>query len=139
MGQVLRIVPTAALLAVVLAGCGGGAPPQRSAFRGVPSALAQDWERQASAIAAAASAGNSCLASQLAVALRTDVTRSQQKLPPRLRLPLLTGVIALADRTTCPPPVTSVPRKPPKPPPEKHGHHKHDHGPGDGDGGGPDK
>jgi hypothetical protein len=138
---VLRIVSAAALLGVVFAGCGGAAPPQRSGFRGVPSALAQDWEGQATAIAAAASAGNSCRALQLARTLRTDVIRSRQKLPVRLRAPLLTAVNALADRITCAPAVAGVPRKPPKPSHEKHGHDKHhgDHGHDQGDGGGPDQ
>jgi hypothetical protein len=118
---VLRIVAAAALLGVIVAGCGGAAPPQRSAFRAVPRALAQDWEGQATAIAAAASAGNSCRARRLARALRTDVARSRDKLPYRLRSPLLTGVNALADRITCTPAVTkpAPPKKPPKGPKPK--------------------
>jgi|SRR5690348_8843162 hypothetical protein len=131
MGQVLRTVSAAAVLAVIVAGCGEAAAPQRSASRGVPQALAQDWEGQAAAIAAAASAGNSCRARHLARVLRTDVARSLQKVPYRLRLPLLTGVSALADRITCTPVVTkpSPPKKPPKgphpkpKPPKPHGPH----------------
>jgi hypothetical protein len=130
MRHVLRLLSAAALLAAIVAGCGGGAPPQRSALRGVPPALAQDWEGQASAIAAAASAGNSCLALHLAAALRTDVARSRHKLPYRLRSPLLTGVNALADRITCTPVVTqpAPPKKPPKGPQPKPKPPKH-HGP----------
>jgi len=134
MGQVLRNVSAAVLLAVIVAGCGGAATPQRSAFRGVPPALAQDWEGQATAIAAAASAGNSCRALHLAAALRTDVARSRHKLPYRLRSPLLTGVNALADRITCTPVVTkpAPPKKPPKgpkpKPPKPHGPHGDDKG-----------
>ena len=141
MGHVLRIVPAAALVAVVAAGCGGAPPPQRSAFQGVPPALAQQWEGQASAIADAATAGNSCRALQLAAALRTDVAQSADRLPFRLRSPLVTGVNALADRIRCTPPVTSAPKKrskPPKPPHEPHGkheHHGHHGGGGDGEGG----
>jgi hypothetical protein len=130
---VLRIISAAAFLGVIVAGCGGAAPPQR-AFRGVPRALAQDWEGQAMAIAAAASAGNSCRALHLAAVLRTDVDRSRDKLPYRLRSPLLTGVNALADRTTCTPVVTkpAPPKKPPKgpkpKPPKPHGPHGDDKG-----------
>jgi hypothetical protein len=101
----------------------------------VPQALAQDWEGQVSAIATAASAGDSCRALQLASSLRADVAASKDKLPSRLRTPLLSGVNALADRITCTPP---SPRKPPKPPQERHGdrgHHGH-RGHGEGDGGG---
>jgi hypothetical protein len=132
---VLRIV-SAAALGVIVAGCGGAAPPERSAFRPVPRALAQDWEGQATAIAAAASAGNSCRARRLARALRTDVAGSRDKLPYRLRSPLLTGVNALADRITCTPVVTkpAPPKKPPKgpkpkpKPPKPHGRHGDDKG-----------
>jgi hypothetical protein len=135
MGQVLRIVSAAILVAAIVAGCGGGAPPQRSAFRGVPRVLAQDWEGQASAIAAAASTGKSCRALHLAAALRTDVTRSRDKLPYRLRSPLLTGVNALADRITCTPVVTkpAPPKKPPKGPKPKPPKPPKPHGPGDDD------
>jgi hypothetical protein len=130
MGEVLRIVSAAALVVVVAAGCGGGARPQRSSFHGVPASLAQDWEGQASAIATAASAGNSCRAQQLAASLRADVVASQHKLPYRLRSPLLTGVSALAARITCTPvakgptPPKHPPPKQPKPkPPKPHGPH----------------
>jgi hypothetical protein len=125
------------VLAVVVAGCGGAAPPQDSAARGVPAALAHDWESRASAIARAAAAGNSCEAQQLAVSLRNDVRASRSKVPRRLRSALLTGVESLADRTTCTPIVTeqTPPRKPRPPkepkPPEHHeppGHHKHGDG-----------
>jgi len=123
---------------MVAAGCGGASGPQRPAFRGVPRVLAHDWEGQASAIAAAASAGDSCHALQLAKSLRADVVGSKDRLPARLRPPLLTGVSALANRITCTPP---VPEKQPKPPHEKHDHHRHHehhgHG-GDGKGGGKD-
>jgi hypothetical protein len=143
--MVLRIVSALALLAVVAAGCGGADRPQRSAARGVPPALAQRWEDQASAIAHAASAGNSCRALQLATSLRKDVVESRRKLPSRLQSPLLTGVHRLADRITCtPPPSTPVspapqpaPKPGPKPPKhdhhghDEHGHH-HDHGHGHG-------
>ncbi len=90
--------------------------------------MAQAWEGQASAIASAASAGNSCRALQLASSLRADVVSSQQRVPSRLRSALLTGVNALADRITCTPAPTQ-PTKPPKgpKPPKPHDHH----GPGD--------
>lgn len=134
----LRLL-SAAVLLVLVAGCGGAAGRQRASVPGVPRPLAHEWEAQASAIAAAASAGNGCRALQLAYSLRADVVASKEKLPPRLRPPLLVGVNALADRITCTP-ATIAPRKPPKPPPAKHGDHgrRGHHGPGGrkGDGGG---
>jgi hypothetical protein len=122
---VVRIAAALALLAVVAAGCGSGDRPQASAVHGVPRALAQAWEGQASAIARAASAGNSCRALQLATSLRDAVRSSQQRVPSRLRVALLTGVNALADRITCTPAPTqpTEPPKGPKPkPPKHHGH-----------------
>ncbi|HKD93855.1 MAG TPA: hypothetical protein VKB43_04005 [Gaiellaceae bacterium] len=132
-GKVLRIVSAVALLAVV-AGCGGSARPQRSAAHGLPPALAQEWEAQASAIASAASAGNKCRAMRLAASLRDDVTASSHKVPVRLRTPLLTGVNALADRiSTCTRIVTVPQTPPPKGPPHgPPGHHHHHHGDGGG-------
>jgi hypothetical protein len=142
--KVLRIASVAAFVAVVAAGCGGAARPQQSAFHGVPPRLAHDWEGQASAIAAAASAGDDCGAVRLADALRNQVLESEQRVPPRLRRPLVEAVNALANRLTCT--VTTVQTVPPKPkpkpkPPPKHDHHG-DHGPGHhkaGDGGGNDQ
>jgi hypothetical protein len=140
MGNVLRTLLAVTLLVVVVAGCGGAAPAERSAAHGVPRALARQWEGRASAIAAAAAAGNSCRAQQLAASLRDDVVGSEGKLPVRLRSPLLTGVNALADHITCTPVATTPtttgkPKPPPKErpkPPERHrppGHHKkHDKG-----------
>ena len=140
--KVLRILSAAFLLVVVAAGCGGAARPQRSAFHGVPPALAQDWEGRASDIAAAASAGNSCRALQLANALRADVVASKDKLPSRLRPPLLTSVNALADRIKCTPVVQTLPKKPTPPkkpkPKEPHEHDRHGHH-GHGDRGGNDQ
>jgi hypothetical protein len=130
MAKVLRLLSAAALLVVVAAGCGGAAQPQKSAFRGVPRALAQDWEGQARAIAAA---GNGCQALQLANSLRTEVLAKEHKLPLRLRSPLVVGVNNLKDRITCTP-VVQTPLTTPKPPkgpkpkpphkPDDKGHHK---------------
>ena len=131
MAKVLRILSGAALLVVVVAGCGGAAP-QGSASQRLPRALAQDWEAQASAIASAADAGNDCRAMRLAASLRTDVAASRHKLPLRLRSPLLTGVNHLAARiSTCTrivtEPVQPKPPKGPKPkPPHPPGHDKGD-------------
>jgi hypothetical protein len=130
MARVLRILSAAALLAVVAAGCAGSAPPQKLVLPGVPRALASDWERQASEIASAAAARNSCNALQLANALRSDVIARKHELPRRLRAPLITGVNNLAERITCVPTVQTPPKKPPKPPHEHHGRH----GPGQGQG-----
>jgi hypothetical protein len=133
----LKILSAAALLVVVAAGCGSAARPQMSASHELSRALAQDWEGQASAVAAAATAGNSCRALHLANYLRDDVRKSAHQLPLRLRSPLLVGVKALADRITCTPVVAKPvpPRKPhappkrPKPkPPKPHGPHGHDKG-----------
>jgi hypothetical protein len=132
----LRVLSAAALLVVVAAGCGGAAGPQRPAFQGVPRTLAQAWEGQASAIADAASAGDSCRALQLANSLRAEVVTSKGRLPARLQRPLLTGVKALANRITCTAP---PPKEPPQHPhkPHDHGHHGHrGHGGDGGDGGG---
>jgi hypothetical protein len=131
MVKVLRILSATLLLVVVAAGCGGAARPQRSAFHGVPPALAQDWEGKASGIAAAASAGNSCRALQLANALRADVVASKDRVPSRLRPPLLTSVRALADRIKCTPVVQTPPKRPAPPkepkPKEPHEHDQHGH------------
>jgi hypothetical protein len=120
MAKVLRILSGAALLVVVVAGCGGGAP-QDSAAHGVPRALAHEWESRASAIASAAAAGNSCEAQHLATALRDDVATSQSRVPRRLRSALLTGVNSLADSTSCTPVVTvqTPPGKHPPPGPKQ--------------------
>ena len=139
--KALRTFSAALLLVVVAAGCGDAARPQRSAFHGVPPALAQDWEGRASEIAVAASAGNSCRALKLANALRADVVASKDRVPPRLRPPLLSSVGALADRIKCTPVVQTQPKEPkppekpkPKEPHEHEGHGHHGHG-----GGGHDK
>jgi hypothetical protein len=133
--EVSRILSVLALLAVVATGCGSAAPTQRSADR-IPRALARGWEREASAIAAAASAGDDCGALRLAKSLHDQVAASRRKLPLRLRSPLLTGVRSLVDRITCPPPPATPPKQPKPPKPhhgeKDHGHHHH-HGPG-GDG-----
>jgi hypothetical protein len=126
-GTVLRIVSVAALV-VVAAGCGGAGHPQQSALRGVPPALAHDWAGQASTIAAAASAGDSCRAMRLADSLRSQVLESEHKLPLRLRSPVVTGVNALADRLRCTvTTVETVPQKPPHKPGHKDDHHDHGH------------
>ncbi len=137
MAKVLRILSGAALLVVVVAGCGGAAP-QGSASQRLPRALAQDWETQASAIATAADSGNDCRAMRLAASLSAEVAASRHKLPLRLRSPLLTGVNDLAARiSTCTRvvtvPVQPEPPKGPKPkPPHEPGHKGHD---GQGQGG----
>jgi hypothetical protein len=132
MANVLRILSGAALLVVVVAGCGGAAP-QGSASQRLPQTLAQEWEAQASAIATAADTGNDCRAMRLAASLRAEVAASRQKLPLRLRSPLLTGVNDLADRISTCTRVVTVPEQPkpgkgpkPKPLPHEPGHKGHD-------------
>jgi hypothetical protein len=130
--KALRILSAASLLVVVAAGCGGAAGPQRSALHGVPPALAQDWEGRASDIAVAVSGGDSCRALKLANALRADVVASKDRVPSRLRPPLLSSVRGLADRIKCTPVVQTPSKEPatkPPPKPEDKGHGKgHDEG-----------
>jgi uncharacterized protein YceK len=123
----LRRLSTVLLLAVVASGCGSAGHTRSSAQHGVPRALAQQWEDRASAVAAAASAGNDCQALRLASSLRDRVVATQQQLPRRLRLPLVDGVKALAARIRCAPapPAETKPPKGPKPPHDDHGHHRH--------------
>jgi hypothetical protein len=128
MRKVQRILPAAALLALVAAGCGGSARLDRTAARGLPSTLARVWSAQASAIANASASGDSCRAYHLATSLRDDVINQESRVPVRLQAPLVAGVNALADRITCTP----------SPPPKKHpphDHHEHHHHHGDGGGG----
>jgi hypothetical protein len=112
----------------------------------MPRALAQGWAVRASEIATAASEGDDCRALALASSLRTDIVQRQQKLPVRLRTPLLTGVTALADRITCSPTVATTPSKtpphephPPKPPHHPPGHEDHGDHRGRGHGKGHDR
>jgi hypothetical protein len=136
MEPVLRRLSTIALLAVVAAGCGSAGHTRSAAHEGVPRALAQRWEARASAVAAAASAGDDCQALHLASSLRDQVVAKRQQLPRRLRVPLVDGVKELAARLACapPPPVETKPPKGPKPKPpddhRHHGHHGHDGGHG---------
>jgi outer membrane PBP1 activator LpoA protein len=139
MEPMLRRLLTVLLLAAVAAGCGSAGHTPSAARHGVPRALARQWEVRASAVAAAASAGEDCQALHLASSLRDQVVATQQQLPRRLRVPLVDGVKALAARITCTPPppvVTKPPTEPkpkPKPPPDGHDHHGH-HGHDGGDG-----
>jgi hypothetical protein len=130
--KVVRIASTAALVLLVAAACGSGAQSHSSASRGVPRVLAAKWAAQASAIADAAAAGNGCDALHRAFALRNEVIGAGAKVPARLRLPLVTGVNALADRLVCevPPQTVTVAPQPPKKPPKDDHHDKH-HGQGD--------
>jgi hypothetical protein len=127
--KVLRIAPAAALVVLVAAGC-GNAVRSNAPAHGVPRALAREWASRASEIAAVAAAGNSCRAVQLANSLREDVVAAEDRVPQRLRPPLVTGVNALADRLTCIEKVTvpQPPQKPPKKPPDDHGPGHHGHG-----------
>lgn len=121
-----RILSIAALVLLLAAACGGAAPARDSSSRGVPRALAAKWAARASAIADAAAAGRSCDALQLASSLRTEVIDAGARVPARLRLPLVSGVNALADRLVCkvpPQTVTVTPQPPKKPPKDEHGKH----------------
>lgn len=127
---VLRIVATATLVALVVAGCGGSARSSRRTTGELPRVLAGEWARQASAVADAAATGDDCRALHLASSLRDNVIQEASKVPSQLRSQLLAGVNALADRIVCtvPPQTVTAPpgkREPPKPPPGHGGHHKH--------------
>jgi hypothetical protein len=98
--------------------------------------LSREWAAKASAIAVAATAGDSCRALRLADSLRGEVIAAESELSSRFRSPLLVGVNALADRLICtPPPVTVQP--PPPAPQGPHGHQDNGNGNGgDNNGGG---
>jgi hypothetical protein len=134
--NVVRILCAVALLALLVTGCGGSSSrADRAASRGVPHALAGEWESRAAEVAAAAAAGDNCRALQLASSLRDEVIAKESQVPSRLRSPLLAGVNALADRIVCQ--VTVPSKKPPAPkPPHKHEDHHHHghHGHGDNKG-----
>ena len=114
-------------LALVVAGCGGGAdtaataPPTK-----LPRSLAQAWAQQADQIGAALAAGDGCTAQTQAAALRTQVTAavSERKVARRFVEPLLGVVSNLPDRITCTPPAQPSDTKHDRP----HGHGKHGHG-----------
>jgi hypothetical protein len=118
---------------LVVAGCGTAAPPHRSAARELPRQLAREWAAQASAIAVAATAGNSCRALRLADSLRGEVVAAGSELPSRFRSPLLIGVNALTSRLACAPPAVTA-QPPPPPAPQSHGHHGNGNGNGNGNG-----
>ena len=111
--------------AALLAGCGSQATTKPTVVRPhLPRALAQDWARQADAVAAALPAGDGCLAQERAVALRTAVLEHEGRVGHRFQEPLTSAVNGLAERITCTPP---APPTPPEPQPPGHGHGK-DHG-----------
>jgi len=129
-----RILIGMALVGLVAAGCGSAAGPQPQAERGLPHALARAWATRASLVASAAAAGHTCRASQLASSLRAEIVAEQDKVPVRLKKPLVQSANSLADRITCTPPPTTVapPTTAPKPPDHKPPKpHKHDHKHGD--------
>lgn len=129
-------------LALLLAGCGGSARPQRAGTPGLPRHLATVWATQADEIAAAAQVPATCSQAQtLAGSLAQEVAVKINRIPARLRTPLLDAVTSLAHSITC----ASPPTKPKGPPPRKepkpkekhgHGHGPHRHGGDGGDGGG---
>lgn len=134
------------LLALVVAGCGGGARQGPSARR-IPAGLAHGWARRADAIAAAADAGDPCRASQLAESLQQDVIDRESSVPLRYRGILLRAANRLANGIVCTATVTTVvTSNPPHPHPHPphphhgpahgpHGHHGPDGPPGPGGGG----
>jgi hypothetical protein len=123
---------SAALAALVLAGCGGAAHVQPRQPPRLPHALAQQWRGEADRIAAALAAGDGCSARQDAVALRTQVIEAvnTRMIPARLLEPLTSAVNSLPERITCTPVPDEHEKKPKH---EKHGH-GHGHGGEGGDG-----
>ena len=117
-----------AVLATVLAGCGGSQHPRATATARpprLPRALAQTWATQANVVAQALAAGDCHTAHDQANQLRDAVDHAvaQQEIPARLASMLTPAVDALPDRIgdchTAPPP---------KPPKHDHGKHKGDEG-----------
>jgi hypothetical protein len=86
------------LLAVLVAGCGGGTKP---AGPHLPRALARQWAQRVAAIASA----DPCTAHRRAAALRTDVILAvnKRKIPQSLQEPLTSKVNALAAHKACAP------------------------------------
>jgi hypothetical protein len=133
-----------AVVAAVLAGCGGSASARGTSTTSLPRKLALAWARRADAVARAAAAGDSCSAHRLAVALQADVIQSEGRVPDRFRGVLTRAVDHLAGGIPCSPPPQTVttevtvpaqPKKgPPHGPPGHDTHPKHGHGQG-GDGG----
>jgi hypothetical protein len=137
----MRRIGLVLCLLVLAAGCGGAR--RASTVPRLPGPLAQSWAQRADAVAAAATAGDSCGASRLADSLQHDVIARQASVPLRYRTVLLQAVSRLASGIACTPTTVTVVTPPPTHPhphPHSHGppghHDKHGHGPpGPGDGG----
>jgi len=119
---------------LLAAGCGGSAGVRRSAPPKLPHALAVQWAREASAVAAAAQANDGCRAQQLARSLAEQVAQRSASVPSRLRTPLLSSVTTLEAGIACvhvvqPKQPAGPPAKGPKGKPPKHGGGP-PHGPG---------
>jgi len=120
----------------LLAGCGGSELAHSAGSPKLPRRLARTWATQADLVASAAAAGQGCRAKALAGTLRDEVIHAGDKVPLRLRSPLLDGVNSLADRIVCTPPpqtVTTLQKPPHTPPHKQHDHGHHGHGGDQGD------
>lgn len=139
-----RIGMVVCLLALALAGCGGGG--RRTSAGRIPPDLARAWAQRADAISAAAATGDSCQASRLANTLQSEVSGQLNSIPLRYRKTLLSSVSRIANgltctvtvRTTAPPKPKPKPPKGPGPTHDHHGDHGHGHHGGDGGGHGGD-
>jgi len=117
-----------AVLATVLAGCGGSQrPPARATALPprLPRALAQTWAAQANVVAQALAGGDCHTAHDQANQLRDAVNRAvaQHEIPDRLASILTPTVDALPGRIG-----DCHPAPPPNPPKHDHGKHKGDEG-----------
>jgi hypothetical protein len=117
------------LAAFLIAGCGGTAAqtPPRSPPK-IPRALAQQWEAEAQAVAAALASGDGCNAKTAATGLREQIIEAvnAHSFPSRYQATLLGAVNDLPDKIVCTPAPPTTTDEHPKPP--KHGHGKHDKG-----------
>lgn len=129
------------LLALAAAGCGGSAKPRVVTVQPrLPRALAQDWQQQADAVAAALAANDGCTARAKAVALQQSVIQAidARRIPRRFDETLQGAANELVDGIACTPPPPVTVTVTPTPPGHGEGHgkghgHGHDkHGEGEG-------
>ena len=122
----MRHAALVALLAIVLAGCGGSQrPPATAQPPRLPHALAHTWAAQATVVAQALAGGDCNTARDQANQLRHAVEQAvaQHEIPARLAAILVPTVDELPGRIG-----DCHPAPPAKPPKHDHGKHKGDEG-----------